>query len=605
MRKIILSLLMFLASCSFTWADGVTFEATVSANRLSLEDALQLTLTVTGVNDDLNPINLPDLDGFSAKYVGPSTSVSIINGNYHSEKSFVYNLFPNKVGHFQIPAISATFAGQTFTTKPIDVEVFANSAQVQAQNVAANAAADPNAAPTAESLKDKILIQVSVDRTQVYLNEGLPVQIKLLVNGVPVRDIQYPQFDKTGFLADDFDKPQQDSEVVNGVKYDTVSFRTTIYPDRLGDLSFGPVQIAGNILYKTGQSNPFGQDNGIFGNDVFNNFFDSYTTRPITVNSTPLILHVLPMPEENRPSDYSGAIGQFDFQASVAPSQVKVGDPLTLKMDIKGSGNFKSFKMPVFKADGFKAYEPQVKDAGGEKTAEEVIIPISPGIKEVPAVRFSYFDTSLKDYKTITRGPFAIQVTAPTPDQDFKAVGFADVSHEPATVVVNQFSVGKVLGEFLNFLKRIAHSLWFWVSMGSLFVLGVVFIGWRQFQERLQSDPAFARRLKAIKEARQSLKPAEGYIAAGKAKELYALLSKVLRDYLANKWHRSAAALNVQDILAQLKTSKLDEKTITQIKTFFEQADLVCFAGALPDAAQMKRDLLQIQQLIPTLERSL
>ena len=73
------------------------------------------------------------------------------------------------------------------------------------------------------------------------------------------------------------------------------------------------------------------------------------------------------LPEDNRPDDFSGAIGQFDFQASVAPLQVKAGDPLTLKMDIKGSGNFKNLKMPVFKAPGFKSYEPQIKDQGMKK----------------------------------------------------------------------------------------------------------------------------------------------------------------------------------------------------------------------------------------------
>ena len=155
---------------------------------MSLDEVLQLTLTFTGVNDNLDPVSLPVLDGFSAKYLGPSTSVSIVNGDYHSERSFIYNLFPNKVGQFQIPPISATIAGQTYTTKPIDVEVFQNSAQAQASN----GASDQNQAPSAESLKDKILIMVSVDKTEVYLNERIPLTIKLLVNGVPVRDIQYP-----------------------------------------------------------------------------------------------------------------------------------------------------------------------------------------------------------------------------------------------------------------------------------------------------------------------------------------------------------------------------------------------------------------------------
>ena len=181
----------------------------------------------------------------------------------------------------------------------------------------------------------------------------------------PLRDIQYPQFDKTGFMVDDFEKPEQGSQVVNGVRYDTVEFKTNIYPNRLGDLTLGPVQIQGNVLYKTGQNNPFNQDNDIFGADVFNSFFDSYATRPVTVTSQPIILHVSPLPQENRPNDFSGAIGQFDFQASVSPLQVKAGDPLTLKMDVKGSGNFKNLKMPVFQAAGFKSYDASDQECGG------------------------------------------------------------------------------------------------------------------------------------------------------------------------------------------------------------------------------------------------
>src|SRR5208283_1468323 len=142
MKKIVLCFFMLMATSSVLWADAITFEATVNSPRVSLNEALQLTLTITGVNENLDPISLPVLDGFTAKYLGPSTSVSIVNGNYHSERSFIYNLFPNKVGRFQIPAITATIDGQTLTTKPIDVEVFADSAQAQAQAQASGGPSD-------------------------------------------------------------------------------------------------------------------------------------------------------------------------------------------------------------------------------------------------------------------------------------------------------------------------------------------------------------------------------------------------------------------------------------------------------------------------------
>jgi len=145
MKKFILILFMLMAASSMAWADAISFEATVNSPRISLEDVMQLTLTVTGVNDNLDPVSLPVINGFSAKYLGPSTSVSIVNGDYHSERSFIYDLFPNKVGRFQIPPISATFSGQTYSTKPIDVEVFQDSTQA-AQ--ASNSAPVQNQGPT-------------------------------------------------------------------------------------------------------------------------------------------------------------------------------------------------------------------------------------------------------------------------------------------------------------------------------------------------------------------------------------------------------------------------------------------------------------------------
>ena len=139
-KNFILCFFILMSSSSLLRADAITFEATVNSPRVSMEEVLQLTLTFTGVNQNLDPINLPVVDGFTAKYLGPSTSVSIVNGNSesHSEKSFIYNLFPNKIGRFQIPPITATIAGQTYTTKPIDVDVFGSTSQAQSFQSAAD-----------------------------------------------------------------------------------------------------------------------------------------------------------------------------------------------------------------------------------------------------------------------------------------------------------------------------------------------------------------------------------------------------------------------------------------------------------------------------------
>ncbi len=608
MKQVVLCFFMLLASAGILRADPVTFEATVNSNNISLDEVIQLTLTFTGVNDNLDPVSLPVIDGFSAKYLGPSTSVSFVNVNgnseSHSERSFIYNLFPNKVGKFQVPPISATINGQTYSTKPIDIEVFQSSAQAQSQTSSQVTGQDQ--APGNESIKDKVQLIATVDNTNVYQNEQIPLSIKLLINGVPIREIQYPQFDKQGFLVDDYDKPLQGTQVLNGVSYDTAEFKTRVYPSRLGDLTLGPAQIQFNVLYKTSQASPFNQANNPFGGDIFSNFFDSYAVRPMTVTSQPIELHVAALPSDGRPADFSGAVGNsFDFQASVSPLKVKAGDPITLKMDVTGNGNYKNLQMPVFQASGFKTYSPQIKAKGDEKTLEEVIIPTSTDIKEVPALHFSYFDTSTSTYKTITQGPFSIQVSAPNPDQEFKAVGFSNLNTAPLITPTNQFSWRKIFKKIQEYLTVLLKSIWFWTGFGFLLLAAVSFFIWRRFQEKLENDPAFARRFKAVKEARQALAPAEKYISKGKTKELYALLSKTLCDYLANKWHYYSAALSVEEIITRLKKANLDTTHINQIKALLEQCDLVCFAGANRDAAQMRADLSLTQELINYLQQHL
>ena len=57
---------------------------------------------------------------------------------------------------------------------------------------------------------------------------------------------------------------------------------------------------------------------------------------------------------------------------------------------------------------------------------------------------------------------------------------------------------------------------------------------------------------------------------------------------MANKWHQPSAALSLDEILIRLKTAKLGENHITQVKTLLEQSDLVCFAGANRNSSQMR-----------------
>ena len=64
------------------------------------------------------------------------------------------------------------------------------------------------------------------------------------------------------------------------------------------------------------------------------------------VNSQPLKLTVLPLPEQGKPEGFYGLVGRYTIEASATPTQVSVGDPITLIIKIGGSRYLKPVQWP-------------------------------------------------------------------------------------------------------------------------------------------------------------------------------------------------------------------------------------------------------------------
>src|SRR5262249_9469284 len=129
------------------------------------------------------------------------------------------------------------------------------------------------------------------------------------------------------------------------------------------------------------------------------------------------------------PADFSGAVGEFDFDVTAAPGELNAGDPITVHMEVKGVGNVESVtapRVPVGKE--FRAYDPTtVADATGpgHLTVEQVLIPRDATVREVPAITFSFFEPETGTYRTIARGPFPVTVHA-APGTQTAVIGGAE-----------------------------------------------------------------------------------------------------------------------------------------------------------------------------------
>ncbi|MCK5179410.1 MAG: protein BatD, partial [Candidatus Omnitrophica bacterium] len=363
-KTFVITFILLFSIVPYVFAQGISIEVELTSKKITLGSSSQLTITVNGSND-VGRIQLPKIDGFDVQYVGPSTRVSIINGQYSSSKAFTYSLFPLKEGQFEIPTFNIVVSGKTYQVEPIPIEVVGSSEGLT---------------PVSQAqvrLEDKIFLVLEAPKREVYLNERLAIKVLLFVSGFSVNDVQYPEFDHVGFSIGEYEKPKQYQQIVSGIRYNVVEFSTEIYPTRTGELSFGPARTGCNILVErsNGSARSRGR-NSIFDDDFFNSFFSRHEKRPIKLESEGAMINVLPFPEQGKPEDFSGVVGQFDFNVSVSPTKIKEGDPITFRMTVLGKGNLTAIQMPSLSPEAnFKLYDPQVFEKGNIKKTEQVIIP--------------------------------------------------------------------------------------------------------------------------------------------------------------------------------------------------------------------------------------
>lgn len=579
-------------------AEDIRVEGTVDDSAIELGSSVQFRITVYGVQQGTPP-ELPAIPDVESHYLGPATKVSIINGQHSSSVAYNYQLFPSKTGTFKIPAVTLNLQGRDYSTQPIDVQVVDAGSLPGAQG---NQAQGIN-------LRDKIFLVMGTPKKECYLNERIPLTVKLFVTGLTVKDIQYPKIRHEGFLMDDVKEPRQGHQVIGGIEYDVIEFQTFIYPARTGDLSLGPTTLVCNILIQRNRrpDTGFGESDSFFGNDFFTEFLGAYDTHNLTLESADLKIRVQALPEEGKPKGFSGAVGQFDFNASMGPAAVKVGDPLTLRMTITGQGNLKGVSFPALSENNdFKFYDPQIKDDGNGKILEQVAIPLNDKIKEFPALKFSYFDPDQKQYKTVTQGPFPLQVTALPKEEQMKVVGvFQD---NPSGVLP------EVVGRDIGFIKdrpgRLMPQGGSPAGTGTMLGLVLITLAWaalvlfHNFSQRLKKDEKFARRLHAPGHARRGLARARTYLEQDNQKAFYDTLFKTLQKYFGHKCHLPDGAVNLETVSGILKARGMDPGLLEKLKNVFDQCEIVRYASSRVDTARMRESFRLTQELIDDFERN-
>ncbi|MBN1825810.1 MAG: protein BatD [Candidatus Eisenbacteria bacterium] len=582
-----------IVSAGKAFALGLT--AQVDRNETDLDGRITLTLVVEGSQGNVE-VDLGETERhFHVYSSGTSQSMTIANGKMTASSRYTYILSPRTVGEFQIGPFRVTDAGGG-EARAAEIAFRVTDAPP------ADRAAEPekresrdSRAPSGE--QREVFLRTSVNKKQAYVGEQVTFIFRLYTRVRFWRDPEYDPPSTEGFWKEDLPPQRRFYDEVDGIRYLVYEVRTALFPTRAGELTVGPV----TLQY---------EEDSFFSRDPFSIFNRGGGGRGGSnrhvLKSDPLHLTALPLPTEGRPASFSGAVGDFRFDAKIDRDSLAANEPITMTLVLEGEGNVQAATVPDLElSDLFKVYdsgsstdtEREEGRVRGRKTYTRIIVPRYGGDYELPSIPFSYFDPKKKRFVTLTAGPFPVHVSG-TPPERAAARGEierkeSDIRYlkEPSRVSWSKEGRNTPLGALAA------------ANAAPLLILAALFLR-RRRSDRLAADPARARARRADAEARRSL----ARIRGAEPREAAGAVARTLAAYIGDKGCVAVQGMTRREIDRELERRGVDGELRARIGDLFDRCDRLRFssddrppAGGRGDLAGEAGEL--IRSLRPFLER--
>ncbi|HRP91616.1 MAG TPA: BatD family protein [Ignavibacteriaceae bacterium] len=577
-----------------------SFVATVDNNKVAENDRFELRFTFEGKNlNNLKNFNPPSLKEFKV-LSGPnqSTSMQIINGVSSSSLTLSYILLPNTTGTYTIGSASIQSEDKTFTTDPIKINVVKGSQKPKDQS---------NSQVSNEEIAKNLFIRATIDKNKVYLGEQVTITYKLYTRlniAAQMSVDKLPQYQ--GFWAEELETARNitfNREVIDGQQYSVgLLKRAALFPNQTGKLEVTPFELTIPIQVQKKKSQ----------NNVWDDFFGDPFGRSEVVEyqakSNTLKLDVIPLPENNKPSSFRGAVGRFDFDVSIDKQKTKTNEPITLKFNISGSGNIKLLELPPFELpNGFEKYDPKIEEQinksgkiSGTKKAEYLLIPRIAGSREIPAIEFSYFDPENKSYHTIKSKSFNVTIEQgqSTGNDIVNQQNINQLESDIRYIKTNYDDVEKQDGVLL--LKP-----GFWIASITPLLAALVLIGWKRKQDKLSGNQQLLRYSKAEKVARKRFKTAKRLLDQNNVELFYSEISQALFGYLEDKFHIPKSEFTLDKAADELTRRNISADLVDKMKTNAQKCEFIRFAPSTNPAQAMNEMYNAFSAVVIDIERSI
>ena len=561
-------------------ADPLTLQILVPA-KIVMGDSTYLK--ISSVDSELPSIKMPEVQGLTFELLGHSRQMEITNGVASETSSIIFRVTPQIAGIFKIPP-------PTPGANPVILEVLtdrnagAPPLAMNGQGPHEPAAPKPkteNSSGIHFVADGSAFVQLKMPKRAVYVGESVPVDIEVGVRPGIVTQLNGLPLVKGGdFTLDNLSKqPERREEIIDGKPFLKLIWHSVLAAVKPGDFTLTvDTPLTVKISSRPAEDQAFAS---LLGGPFLQNFYNTVVPKEITITSQPSELHVLALPKNGRPADFSGAVGNFKVSSDVSAAQVSAGDPVTLRLHVNGEGNFDRVDTPMLdRSENWKTYPPKSSfvpaDATGhkgEKIFEQPLIASQTGEQTIPSLSFSYFDPESKRYERAETAPLKLNVEASRADNSLKAP--AEASKSDARLAkrsgqdLRPDHAASPLSESLIPLYLRPGFLAIPTALALAFAVGLVAL--KRAPRRFASQ-ATERALAHLGELARS-GDASFYVAA----------RDFLLQNLSQTWHLPIQEISMEEIRARL------DQDAEQVGRLFASADEAKYGGRAANSSDLSQ----------------
>ena len=579
----------FFVILTFNLQAQVSFDAKVSKKRLGLNERLRIDFEMNENGDNFNP---PPFKNFQI-ISGPQQAVSRswVNGVQSFSKTYTYFLTPRSKGNFTIGQAEVTINGEIYKTSPIEIEV-------------TNAVKKPNDPNNVEGQIDgNIHLVAEVSNPNPYLNEGITIVYKLYVrNPISVSDVSELETPSYGDFWSHLIKIGR-AEInmrgtFKGESYNEVVWRKAVlYPQKSGNLILEPLTLDLTLSLPSNRRD-------LFGRRIL-------TQSQKTITTGEKLIKVKNLPKKNKPENFSGAVGKFDFDLILNKNALKASESFQAKIKVRGKGNLNLFNLPSINVPNtLEVYEPEHNEkvkvtlTGIQGSVEDsyTIVPEFQGKYPIPSIEFIYFDPELEAYKTLFSQELIVDVYD-GPTSGLPSVNNS-LSKSKNSIVPNDssFRFIKLDTKLQQKNQKIFwRSYLFWTLLFIPIVLIITSILIKKYILNQTEDLTTRKQKRAQQLAKKYLSSAKKVIQ-DQAK-FYEALERALHNYLKAKLKIETTELSKSKIQKLLNDKGIDKQISSEYVEVIENCERARYAPG--SSINTKEDLEKSGELISKIDRQI